>query len=195
MSPAILAALLLLQAAGAPVRSAGGKTVSSQELAQSLNRKLEDIEAQRKAGKPQGTVVVTDAELNAYLNLIARLPPSLSGVDIRFERERVAARGLLDLDQLQGRIPGSLGGFSLLSGKVAASVKGRLVDQEGFGSFEIEDVRLGSIPISTAVLGQIVASATRNADRPEGIDILAPFRYPYSVRRVRLQPGRAVLEF
>jgi hypothetical protein len=40
-----------------------------------------------------------------------------------------------------------------------------------------------------------VARSTRKPDNPEGVDISAPFRLPYSVRRVRLEPGRAFLDF
>ena len=42
---------------------------------------------------------------------------------------------------------------------------------------------------------RIVTSSTRNAQNPEGFDINAPFRFPYTLRRVRLEPGRALLEF
>jgi hypothetical protein len=41
----------------------------------------------------------------------------------------------------------------------------------------------------------MVATATRSPRYPSGWDIHAPFRLPYSARRVRLEPGRAVLEF
>jgi len=42
---------------------------------------------------------------------------------------------------------------------------------------------------------QIVASATRKPSNPEGFDIHAPFRLPYSVNRVRLETARAFLDF
>jgi hypothetical protein len=41
----------------------------------------------------------------------------------------------------------------------------------------------------------MVAAATRSARYPNGVDIQAPFRLPYAARRVRLEPGRAILEF
>ena len=49
------------------------------------------------------------------------------------------------------------------------------------------------VPIS--VLEQLVLSATKNDANPEGFDIHAPFRLPYSVNRLRLEPGRALLDF
>ena len=41
----------------------------------------------------------------------------------------------------------------------------------------------------------MVAQATRSAKKPEGVDILAPFPLPWTARSVRLEPGRAVVEF
>ena len=192
--PAVLALLVLAQGA-APERPAA----RTRDLAQALSRKLAEFEARYKAGQParEKRVLVTDAELNAYLNLISKLPASLSDVDVRFDRERIQAKGVLDLDQLQGKLPsgGMLSTFAFLTGRVAVSVKGRLESQNGFGTFQPEEVKLGSIPLAPSVLEQIVAAATRSADNPQGIDILAPFRYPYGMRQVRLSPGRAIVEF
>jgi hypothetical protein len=194
---ALLTACLLAAAALAAAGAAG----LSPELARGLDAKLKSFERQARAGGiARGSrVLVSQAELNSYLNLLAPLPPSLSDVRVTFERDRLSATGLLDLDQLQGRIPqdGALGAFSLFSGRVAVSLRGKLVNEQdaGFGRVELEDVRLGSIPIAASVLGQVIASATKGPRYPGGVDILAPFRYPYSARRVHLVPGRVVIEF
>ena len=165
------------------------------ELAQLLQRKITDFEQRQRAGQPPSSkvVAVSAAELTAYLNVLTKLPPSLSAIDVQFDRERIAAKGLIDLDQIPQLQGLSLG--PLFSGRVQVAVKGRLTNEDGFGRFDVEDVRLGSIPLSPSVLGQIVASATRTQERPQGFDILAPFRYPYGVRQVKLTTGRALLEF
>jgi hypothetical protein len=49
------------------------------------------------------------------------------------------------------------------------------------------------VPIS--LLHQIVSSTTKTEDLPDGFDIRAPFRLPYSLRQVRIEPGRAYLDF
>jgi hypothetical protein len=189
-------AVLLLAQTGAPNPPVDP---AARERAAGLSRRIAEFERLHKAGKPprDKSVPITESELTDYLNLAAKLPPSLSGLEVHFERERVTAKGLLDLDQLQGKIPGGgvLGAFTLMSGKVQVALKGRLQSDDGFGSFVAEDVRVGSIPISPSVLGQIVAAATRTQDNPQGVDILAPFRYPYGIRQVRLSAGRAVVEF
>lgn len=190
-----LTALLALAQAAAPGRPAG----TPRDIAQALSRKIAEFEARHKAGQPplEKRVLVSDAELTAYLNLLSKLPPSLSDLDVRFERERIQARGLLDLDQLQGKLQsgGALSAFTFLSGRVTVSIKGRLQSEDGFGTFLPEEVTVGSLPLAASVLEQIVAAATRSADSPQGIDILAPFRYPFGVRQVRLSPGRAIVEF
>src|SRR5436190_1916528 len=73
--------------------------------------------------------------------------------------------------------------------------RGRLVNRDGFGSIVWEDVRVNAWSLPISLLEQMVASATKKPDNPEGYDISAPFRLPYSVRRVRLELGRALLEF
>jgi hypothetical protein len=194
----VLALLVLAGPGFAQAPAEGPRSPVNAELAQALSRKIRAVELELKAGRvPSKTVQVSEGELNSYLAYEVKLPPSLSGLDVRLERDRVAARGLLDLDQLQDRAPNvpGLGGLALLSGKVPVTIRGRLASEDGFGSVELEEVRLGSIPIAPAVLGQVVAAATKTAERPHGFDILAPFRYPYSVRRVRLQAGRAYFDF
>jgi hypothetical protein len=186
---ALLFVLMLAQAPSAAVKH---------DLAQGLGSRIKDFEARHKAGKPprEKRALVTDKELTAYLNLLPKLPRSLSGLDVRFDRERIHAKGLVDLDQLQDKLPSGSGlGLMLFTGRVNVSVKGKLVSENGFGTFQPEEVRVGSIPIAPSVLGQIIASATKSADHPQGIDILSPFRYPYGIRQIRLTPSRAVVEF
>jgi hypothetical protein len=40
-----------------------------------------------------------------------------------------------------------------------------------------------------------VSFATRTDGRPEGLDIAAPVALPWTARRVRLEPGRALFDF
>ncbi|HEX6738395.1 MAG TPA: hypothetical protein VF310_08995 [Vicinamibacteria bacterium] len=171
----------------------------SQAMAESLGRKLEAIEKRRKdrVRKPE-TVVVTEGELNSYIayTLAPEMPAGVSHVAVRFERERIETTGVVDLDRV-GKIQtdSALSPFSLLAGPVNVELRGRLQNQDGFGTIEWETVRVASIPLPLSVLARMVASSTRTAKQPEGFDIHAPFRLPYSARRVTLTPGKAVLEF
>ncbi len=169
--------------------------------AESLARKLEAIERRALDGRPASreTVVVTEKELNSYLNLAtpAKLPPGLADVEFRLERERLEAKGLVDIDRLQakGGSRGSWNPLALLSGWVAVELKGRLPNTDGLATVEVEEVRLGGVSLPVTVLAQLVSSATRSQDKPQGFDIRSAFPLPYALKRVRLEPGRALLEF
>jgi hypothetical protein len=191
-------ALVLLLGAAPP--SALGTARLSLEQAESLGRKLLAIQHGAAARpRPPAPLTVTEDELNSYVayKLRAQMPPSVSDVRVRFERDRLLGSALIDFDQLKGKLPpfGPLNPLSLLSGRVPTEFRGRLPNEDGFGTLELEELSLGSLPVPIALVEQAVARSTRTAERPDGFDLHAPFRLPYGIRRVRLQPGRAVLEY
>lgn len=170
--------------------------------AESLAQKLQVLERrwQRKKPPREKTVTVTEPELNAYVNLTLgpKIPKGVSDVVFRLDRDRLAAQALVDLQEVQTKIPaGSLGGLlAFLSGKVPLQARGRLASEEdGFSTFAIEEVSLSTVPVPVTVIEQLVASATRSAQSPQGFDVRSPFRLPYDLKRVRIQPGRALLEY
>ena len=173
----------------------------SWDLANSFTRKLEAIEKRRieKSRKPL-TVLLTQGELNSYLNLTyaEKLPRGLRDVEVQLDRDRILAKGLVNIERVKGKVGeggGSWGPLSFLSGDVPVEVMGKLTAKDGFGVVQWESVYLSSMRVPISVLEQLVLSATRTEENPEGFDIRAPFRLPYSVDRLRLEPGRALLEF
>ena len=169
--------------------------------ADALKDKLEAIEkrAAVTAGKARpGTVTVTESELNSYLNLTLgpKLPKEVKDLEVRLEHERLQATGMVDLDQVKAKLASSSWNpLLLMSGFVPVLLRGRFVNHDGFGSIIWEDVRVNAWSLPVSLLEQMVAGATRKADDRDGFDINAPFRLPYSVRRVRLESGRAFLDF
>jgi hypothetical protein len=201
----LVAAVLAVLAADAPPRgasvprSAPVRAGLSWAEADSLGRKLAAIEERHKAqSRARQTVQVTQGELNSYLNLAyaAQLPKGLTNVDVRFGRERIDAKGMLDIEQVRGvATPPAWSPLSLLGGQVPVEIGGRLVNADGFGTIEWDTVYVASFRVPISVLEQMVQSATRSEKYPDGFDIHAPFRLPYEVNRVRVEPGKAVLEF
>jgi hypothetical protein len=197
-----LVLVAVLSASPLPAQAPPGAPPLSPSAAQTLAKKLASIE-KRGRSKPKGsgkaeTVVVTEHELNSYLNLTLQkdLPKGVSDVHFAIQRERLEATGQLDLDSLDLKRGGSpFSPLALLSGKVPVLLRGRLQSLDGFGTLQIEEAQLATIPVPLSFLERIVTSSTRNAQNPEGFDINAPFRFPYTLRRVRLESGRALLEF
>ena len=197
-----LALVALVSASIATAQAPPAPPPLSNAAALTLAKKLASIE-KRGRNKPKGsgkaeTVVVSEHELNSYLNLTLQkdLPKGVSDVHFAIQRERLEATGQLDLDSLDLKKGGSpFSPLALLSGKVPVLLRGRLQSLDGFGTIQIEEAELATIPVPLSLLERIVTSSTRNAQNPEGFDINAPFRFPYTLRRVRLEPGRALLEF
>jgi hypothetical protein len=202
VSLALVASLAAAAASVASAQAPAAPPPLSVAAAQALAKKLASIE-KRGRTKPKGsgkaeTVVVSEHELNSYLNLTLgqNMPKGVSDVHFAIQRERLEATGQLDLDSLDLKRGGSpFSPLALLSGKVPVLLRGRLQSLDGFGTLQIEEAQLATIPVPLPFIERIVTSSTRNAQNPEGFDINAPFRFPYTLRRVRLEPGRALLEF
>ena len=180
---------------------APASTVSLVE-AHAMVEKLASLEKRAKLKKAPRKVPmsVSEGEINSYVNLTRgdELPKGLSDVIVRFERDQLVARGILDLDQLQGQasLTEGLGGLlGFLSGKVPVEVTGRLrIVSEGVGAFSIDEAHVATFPVPVTVIERLVVWATTSAESPKGFDINSPFRLPYALRRVRLEPGHALLD-
>lgn len=184
---------------GQRVSAVNERTLSPSE-ATALDRKFDELNERHKARRViRETVLVTESEVNSYLNLSpsVKMPRGLSDVVVRLEQERIHATGILDLDKVRDKMPNlsPLSPLYWLSGQVPVLLRGRLVNDDGFATVEWEDVRVGNIPVPISLLHQIVSSTTKSEDYPDGFDIRAPFRLPYSLRQVRIEPGRAYLDF
>ncbi len=196
---AIVGVLLVGPQAAPPPspRPAPPRAGLSWEDADTLARKIQEVEDLRRAGKkvPKQTVLVTEGQLNSYLNLSlgARMLKGVTDLDIHFEQERLAARALLDPEKMP--VKGSLGLFGLLGGAMPVELRGRLPNRDGQGTMEVEELRLSGYSMPLAMLAQIVSASTRSSANPAGFDITAPFKLPYAVRSVRFEPGKAFVEF
>jgi len=207
-----LAALIVLATVEATsveaARPAPARAGLSWAEADSLARKLESIDRRSRQapdrrgrqapGRPE-SVLVTQGELNSYLNLSLgpQMPPGVTDLEVTLESERIHTRAQVDLERVRAQVPSGTGwgALSFLGGSVPVELRARLIARDGFGTVQVDDVRLATLPLPVTVLEQIVTSATRSAANPNGFDILAPFRLPYAVKRVRIEPGRAFLDF
>src|SRR5580693_8548813 len=105
MTLAGLSLLLLLAPQKAePLRPAPPPPGLSWADADALARQLEELDRRFRAGAPAPaqSVLVTEGQLNSYLNLVLKMPPGVSNLEIRLDAERLLARALVDLDRVQG---------------------------------------------------------------------------------------------
>ena len=191
---------LLLGAPAWAAESSAPRAPWTKAAAESLSRKFQAIEIQSQAvrARKPASVLITEGELNSYLNITyAPQMPGISDVDIRLDSGRIEAKGMIDLERVRGNVPAPSpwSPLAFLRGKVPVELKGKLQTRDGFGTIEVEEAWISAVPVPMPFLEQIVASATRKPSSPDGFDIHAPFRLPYSVDRVRLEPSRAFIDF
>jgi hypothetical protein len=202
--PLGLVALLLGQAPpplkGDPIRPPAPAGLSWED-ADWVSETVARVEKRLSAGKPASrqTIVVTERQLNSWVNLslAAKIPEGVSGFELGLDKDRLLARGLLDLDRVKSKVPQGFGTglLAFLSGSVPVELRGRFSSADGKGKIEVEEALVAGISLPAAVVAQIVSQSTRTANRPQGFDILSPFPLPFAARRVRLEPGRALVDF
>jgi len=162
-----------------------------------LRRVDRRLRSGRRASKE--TIVVTERQLNSFVNLslAEKIPPEVSGLVLSLTQNRLGARASVDLDQLRPKMPeGGAGALlSMLSGVVPVQLGGRVESAEGVLQVRLEEVMVGGVSLPPALLAQIVSFATRNDERPNGLDIAAPVALPFTARQVRVEPGRALFDF
>jgi hypothetical protein len=205
MSGCTLALALLLSAQAADAspeaRPAPSRPGLSWEEADTVARHLKRISRRLRSGRPASkrTIVVTEGELNSFVNLslAEQIPPELSDLEFQLEQDHLGARARLDLDRLRAKLPegGPASYLSMLSGTVPVELGGRLESAEGLARVDLETVLVGGVNIPPSLLAQIVSFATRNDAQPEGLDIGAPVALPWTAKSIRLEPGRALFDF
>jgi hypothetical protein len=205
MSGSVLGLALLLAAqapsSSVPARPAPPRPGLSWEEADSVALTLRRIDRRLRSGRPasKDTIVVTEGELNSFVNLTLaqKIPPEMSDLEFHLRQDRLRAQARLDLDQLRTKIPegGAASLLTMLTGVVPVEVSGRVDSAEGLLRVELEGVLIGGVSLPPALLAQIVSFATRNEERPLGLDITAPVALPWTARRVLVRPGRALVDF
>jgi hypothetical protein len=187
-------------APGQPVRPPAPPGLSwadSDQLATTLAR----VDRRLRSGRPaaDGTLVVTERQLNSYVNLALgpKVPAGVSELRLSLVPDGLGASAMLDLDEVKGKVPAgaATGVLALLSGTVPVELRGRLSTVEGTGRIEVREASVGGVTLPPALVAQLVSMSTRSATRPQGFDLQAPFPLPWKARRVRFEAGRALVDF
>jgi hypothetical protein len=191
---------LVLRAQAPAPAAAGTPSVSSAQAdADSLQRKLEAIV--RFGAIPRLETLATpllEREVNAYVwtYLMQDLPPGVTSPRVEIVGDTVVAGSVvLDMDAYKASRPPAKGfdPLALLSGRLTARVRGRLLTSDGVGRFELDQADLGGIPLPRVLVQQLLSHYSRTPDQPDGIRLDQPFDLPVSIREIRVEPREAVV--
>lgn len=151
---------------------------------------------ERAAARPLSTQL-TDAEVTAYLRHHAKdqvpagiVEPTL----IALGEGRVAGRAIVDLDAVRKqKARGWLDPLAYLTGKLPLAATGRLVTQNGVGTFQLESAEISGVTVPKSVLQELLSHYSRTPEDPDGINMDDPFELPSRIREIRVGKGDAVV--
>ena len=201
MMPWTAALLVVLAAQVNGANPAAPRSGLSRDLSDAFGKKLELLEKFEHDPKAKrAPVSVYESELNSYVRfaLAEKVPRGLRDVRIVLREGRLELRGLANLAEFQDlkeKAASAASFLSLLGGEMAVEIVADFKSDKGFGQFDLVSAQVGPVPLSPAIVGDIVARATVDASRPNGFDIRAPFRLPYSAKRIRPQQALATVEY
>lgn len=199
-TPATVLILALFAQAGG-FNPGASRSGLSRELSDAFGKKLELLEKFEHNPKVKRVPVsVFESELNSYIRfaLAEKVPRGLRDIRVVLRDGRLELRGLANLSEfseIKEKAAAGMSFLSLLGGEMAVEVVADFKSDRGFGQFELVSAQVGPLPLSASMVSDIVARATVDASRPNGFDIKAPFRLPYSVRRIRPQQALATIEY
>lgn len=190
---------LLLAAACVTTLALHAQAELSRRESDSLERKILSI--QHYANSPSLTgarlTPVSEAELNSYIRfaLASDLPAGVVEPYISIVGNgEVRARAVVDLDAVRRAKPrGWLDPVGYVSGRVPVSTTGRVVARDGVARFEFWSAEAGGIPVSKAVLQEVVGFYSRTPESPRGVSLDDPIDLPARIRDITVEPGRAIV--
>jgi len=191
---AVLAACGAVLVVGGSLDGQEPRNLSREEAARQLERKLERIS---KAGATEyrgGTIIVDEAEINAYFEsaIVESMVEGLDALNVTLrEGGLVSVEAVIDFSSLEEeRLRGGLELLNYLSGRVPVRFDGSISGRDGIGIVSVEGFTVAGLPLPASVFRELVRSYTASIDVPEGIDVLQAFELPYGIMELKIDHGQ-----
>ena len=195
MQKCLLMSFAFLLLAGIPIFSEEQSETSTAALARELAHKLEQLSSSTVApNASQGTVVLTEVEINAYLEERIRESEDAGVVSLTVTLradEAVSIEAVVNFSAFdEFKRGGALDLLSYLRGQVPVRFDGTFSGQNGVGTVSVETFTIAGLPLPPPVFSEMVKSYTSNEAMPEGIDVLRAFELPYGIAELKVEHGR-----
>ncbi len=173
----------------AVIRAPGGWESLSTGKAAAGKKKVESLGVPRNA---PGYVNLTPGEASSFIlsSVTRQLPLSTEQLTTSVKGDRLYVRGSMDLAAIGGKsMLGPLG--AMLGSRDTVQLGGTIkVLSPGSGEFKVQEARVGSFPIPSALIPRLVGQM-RKGTLPEGISPEGiPMKMPAYVGDVRIADGR-----
>ena len=154
-------------------------------------------EAPRRPRAKPVTTALTEAEINAYLQVHAPdvLPRGITEPEIRLrEQGHVRARAIVDLDAVRrSRARSWRDPLFYVTGAVEVVALGAVAADEGAGRAQLESATVGGVSVPPSVIREVLRFYTQSTERPDGIDLDAPFELPANIRSATVDRTRVTI--
>ena len=193
---------LLLLGAGAwrflraPSEASGPATAANRTAAQAFAKKLAAI-ALPPAGSTVGQAEFTEAEIDAFLQheISRHYPKGVRRIHFRFQRNQLAARALVDFDEMQADSAAARKSlvWALLQGEHWVEVSGRLTGENGLGRYDILGIRIDDQEIPRVLIDLLLDHYVLPKYPRAGPN--TDFDLPFNIRSIELMPGKVFVRY
>jgi len=183
-------------------RSANPATASgavSEAAAGRMQQKLDAIVA-HAAGPPKAkaqplTTTLSEEELNSYFQyrMGVKIPRGVSQIRFQLHAGRVTGDAMVDFDEVKASSNRPIHPLldALLAGKRPVSGTGSFTSSNGSGVLHLEQVAIGNLSLSGALLDLLVRRFVLPRYPKAAID--RPFQLPAGIDRLVIEEGRAII--
>ena len=167
----------------------------SWEAAQSAARKLAKVREAAGQERSFGSVRISEAEANSYLQyeMLPYFPPGVSRVRLKFHPAR--PQGSLQVDF--GKLKEAFGGSGnplvdyFLQGVHTLGVEGTFTSSGGIARFALQTVTLDGVALPRMVVDFLIERYLKPSYPEVSID--RPFRLPFSIDKMSVEEGSVLL--
>jgi hypothetical protein len=174
---------------------ARSKTEVSPKAAKLLQQKIDAMknsENDPKHKRGSSRVEVGEAELESYLlySLKEDIPAEVDSADVQLSQDTVA----LDTQiTFSSNATGNPVTDALVGGTHNLFIKGKMVAQQGTGKFDLQDVRVDGIPVPNVLINSLIKRYVK-PKYPE-VDLNEPFDVPWGIQEVKVEEGKARIQY
>ena len=167
----------------------------SPKAAQSLQEKIDAIKKGEDNPDHQpgsSSVELSEAELESYLlySLKEDIPVQIDSADVQLGEDTVA----LDTQiTFAANATGNPMVDALVGGTHNLFVKGKLAGAQGRGKFDLQEVRVDSIPVPNVLIQTLIKKYVK--PKYPDADLNEPFDLPYGIWELKLESGKATVVY
>jgi hypothetical protein len=193
----VTAAIILAAGSGLVFCNFTAEAIQSEASERSAAILQSKIDTIKKAGKVNGdrapkTMEVFEIELESYVlhSLRDDIPARVDSIDVQLTDGAVAADAKLTFAS-DGT--GNPMVDALIAGTHTLFVKGKLAASATRGRFELEEVKIDSIPVPTILIETIIAKYVK--PKYPDVNLQEPFTMPWGIQSLTITSGKATIVY